>query len=283
VDADRGRFEKPLHPMLGSEPAAEIPRDGSAIAYPFPHPMLKKLMNRLLGKPTPESPVAAPGREPEVALVTLRTLEIARRFPQELPDAPSLERGKAHTCSSCGSPLAPVILTTGGPYADPAVWQAYPIAIDGWQCQGCKDLSYPAFLSPGEMTALLDAAVAAAQAGAFDDAELALRRAVASWPAYMPARMNFGAMLLDRIRVERQQQNRQERIDAYADQAEAQLRRALSAEPPAPPPAYFMLGKLLHRRGKPDAADVLRRFLAMAGAPPPLRAEAQALLGERAS
>ncbi len=217
----------------------------------------------------------------KVSLVTIRNLEVARRFPQELPEGPRLQQGKTYSCETCSSPLKPVIITTGGPYADPAIWRAYPLAIDGFQCDTCQSLSYPVFMTPQEMTELLHSAVAMAQAGAFDEAEFSLRRAAMSWPTYMPVRMNFGAMLLDRIRAEQAGEKRQELIHAYLEEAEAQLRKAIAGEPPAPPAAYFMLGKLLVRSGKADGASVLQQFLSMPEAPPALRAEARALLDGR--
>jgi hypothetical protein len=216
------------------------------------------------------------------ALVTLRDLEVARKFPQELPDdAMGPKVGERHACASCGAALAHVLITTGGPMGDPSVWEAYPLALDGWQCEQCQDLSFPAFLSPDEITALINESIAAARRGAFDEAELGFRRVISSWPTYMPGRVNFGSMCLDRVRAEQQGAGRAEIVDRYAELAEAQLRKSLSCEPAAPVQARFMLGKLLYRRDRSDEGIALLRAVLQSGdAPASLRDEAAALLTE---
>lgn len=213
-------------------------------------------------------------------LVTLRNLEVARKFPQDLPDdAVGMKTGELHACASCGGALQRVILTTGGALGDMTVWETYPLALDGWQCERCQDFTFPAFLSPDEITALLGESVAFAQRGAFDEAELGFRRAVASWPTYMPARVNFGSMCLDRIRAEQQGQNRANVVDRYAELAEDQLRKALSCEPAAPVQVRFMLGKLLCRRDRQaQGMALLNQVLQSPDAPPRLREEAESLL-----
>lgn len=221
-------------------------------------------------------------REAPRAIVTLRNLEVARQFPQELPDdAMGPSTGEAHACTSCGDALEHVVITTGGPHGDPAVWEAYPLALDGWQCRACRDISYPALLSPEEISALLDGAITAAQRGAFDEAELGFRRAITSWPTYMPARINFGSMCLDRVRAEQRGAARAEVVERYAELAEHQLRKSLSCEPAAPAAARFMLGKLLCRRGKRgEGAPLLEQFLRAPDGPARLRDEAAAILAE---
>jgi len=215
-------------------------------------------------------------------LVTLRQLEIAQKFPLELPDdAVGLDADAAHTCRSCGGSLARVIITTGGPFGDDAVWEAYPLALDGWRCAGCQNLTYPVTLSPAEITELLQRSTAAAQRGDFDDAELGFRRATASWPTYMPARANFGSMCLDRARAEQAAAQCASVIERYAQLAEVQLRKALVCEPPAPVKVRFMLGKLLVRRGRrAEGAELLREAVRSPQLPGPLREEAESILAE---
>jgi hypothetical protein len=223
---------------------------------------------------------SARAMEAPPVLITLRNLEVARKFPQDLPDdAVGLGTDEPHDCASCGAALQRVIITTGGALGDPAVWEAYPLALDGWQCEGCENLSFPAFLSADEITALLRESVALAQGGAFDEAELGFRRAVASWPTYMPARVNFGAMCLDRVRAEQQGQGRADVVERYAVLAEAQLRKALACEPAAPVQARFMLGKLLYRRDREaEGSALLDQVLQSPDTPLRLREEAESLL-----
>jgi tetratricopeptide (TPR) repeat protein len=215
-------------------------------------------------------------------IVTLRDLAVARQIPQELPDdAMGLATGEPHACASCGAALGRVVITTGGPHGDPALWETYPLALDGWRCEGCQALSYPALLGAEEITALINESIAHARRGAFDDAELGFRRAISSWPGYMPARANFGSMCLDRIRAEQQGAGRPAVVERYARLAEDQFRRALAGEPAAPAPVRFMLGKLLVRRGQRDeGAAHLRHFLRSPDAFAALREEAEALLAE---
>ena len=216
------------------------------------------------------------------ALVTLRRLEIAQKFPQELPDdAVGVEADAAHTCGSCGGSLARVIITTGGPFGDAAVWEAYPLALDGWRCAGCQTLTYPVNLSSAEISELLQRSTAAAQRGDFDQAEFGFRRATASWPTFVPARVNFGSMCLDRIRTEQRAAQRTSVIEHYAQLAEVQLRKALACGPAAPIQVRFMLGKLLVRRGRhAEGGELLREAVRSPQLPGPLREEAEAILAE---
>jgi hypothetical protein len=210
--------------------------------------------------------------------VTLRRLETAQKFPLELPDdTVGLEADAAHTCGGCGGSLTRVIITTGGPFGDEAVWEAYPLALDGWQCAGCQNLTYPVNLSAAEITELLQLSAAAAQRGDFDRAEFGFRRATASWPTYMPARANFGAMCLDRVRAEQ----RASVIERYVQLAEVQLRKALVCEPTAPAQVRFMLGKLLVRRGRrAEGGELLREAVRSPQLLGPLREEAELILAE---
>jgi hypothetical protein len=86
------------------------------------------------------------------SLVTLRDLRRARMFPQELTGGKTPARRGA--CPQCAAPTSDVVITTGGPHADPAVWEAYPIAIDGWRCDRCEAMGFPVELSPEEITVL---------------------------------------------------------------------------------------------------------------------------------
>ena len=140
-------------------------------------------------------------------------------------------------------------------------------------------MSYPRVLGPERMTELVNEGGAAAQAGRLDEAELALRRAIASWPGYSPPRGNLGALYLDRVRAEQQGQRRAEVIERYLVEAERQLWRASSGSPDPGFQVAFMLGRLLVKRGRPDEGrPFLERVLRDPHAPGPLRDEAQRLL-----
>ncbi len=212
-------------------------------------------------------------------LFTLRKTEIARKFPLELPDdAVGPPRAEAHTCGDCGASLGPVVITTGGPYGDAATWQEHPIAIDGWRCEGCEKLTYPARLSDDEVQDLLREGTAAAKDQRFDDAELSLRRVVSSHPTFLPARVNLAAMYFDRIRQETDAPP--ELVARYTANAETQLRKALAIDRTRFE-AMHMLARLLGRTGREDEArGWLRELLAVPNAPEAVRDDARRMLAE---
>src|SRR5687768_6894182 len=128
--------------------------------------------------------------------ITLRTLEAARRHPQELPDeTPRRRRGEDHICPVDGTRLRPVVVTTFGDAGDPAVWRAYPLAVHAWLCDAATHLDY-ALLTPEEVSAFLESGTAAARAGDHDRAEVYSPRVVSSWPALAAGRVNLGSLYL---------------------------------------------------------------------------------------
>ncbi len=87
------------------------------------------------------------GANPE--LMTLRSLAVAQKFPQELPDgAAHKARGEAHVCADDGSALVPILITTYGELGDPAVWREYPLAVDGWRCPKDGNIEFPRSSAP---------------------------------------------------------------------------------------------------------------------------------------
>jgi hypothetical protein len=75
-------------------------------------------------------------KSPDPSVLTIRNLEVARRFPLTTPDdAAGLQHGEPHRCASCGSELTPTLITTGGPLGDAEVWRAYPLALDAYRCE----------------------------------------------------------------------------------------------------------------------------------------------------
>lgn len=217
-------------------------------------------------------------------VITLRTLESARRFPQELSEeVPRLRRGESHACQADGSPLRPVLITTFGEAGDPAVWRAYPLAVDAWLCAAGAHVEY-AFLAPEEATALLDAGAGAARVGDHDLAEVSFRRVVSSWPGYAPGRVNLGSLYLDRVKAAQARSASPEEVRRLLDVAADQLEHSLTCSPPAPPEVRVMLGRIYVRSdrvGKGRA--LLESMLADPALGPALKGQAQALLDEAAA
>lgn len=240
--------------------------------------MWKRLKRWISGR---SDDVASSGSAPMLA-VTLRNLEIAQKFPQDFPsDSRGLNADEPQVCTSCEAALKRVVITTGGALSDQEVWEAYPLALDGFKCEGCGGVTFPAFVSDDEMTELIETAVAFAQREAFDEAEYSFRRAISSWPGYSLARVNFGSMCLDKIRAEKRGRNREDVIERYAQLAEAQFRKALSCQPEVPSQVKFMLGRLLVRRRQGvEGAALLQEVMQATDVTERVRREARALIAE---
>lgn len=133
-------------------------------------------------------------------VILLKDLEGARHFPVQTPlDVRAPRRSDGPSCGRCKGSMSEVLLTTGGSGSDRAVWEAHPLAVDGWYCSACSEVCVPRALEPDEAWALLDAAVAHARAQRFDDAELALRRVASSWPRYPAARLQLALLYAQRL------------------------------------------------------------------------------------
>jgi hypothetical protein len=139
-----------------------------------------------------------PVPEPQVMLLT--DLEVARSFPAQMPlDVMAPRRSEAPPCLRCRGPMKEVLLTTGGPGCDHAVWVAHPLAVDGWYCPACSEVCLPRSLEPEEALALLDAAVLFARRGRMEDAELSLRRVTSSWPRFAAGRVQLALLYGQRL------------------------------------------------------------------------------------
>lgn len=230
-----------------------------------------------------ETTVALGRDEGGAATMTLRTLESAQKFPQEIAEETKRTlRTEAPTCAKDKRSYEPVVITTRGALGDPAVWRAYPIAIDGWRCPVCGDHHYPVFLPPEEVAELLRGGEEAARRGDLDEAEYKFRRVVSSWPGHATARFDLGSLYLDRAKAERTRAGSTPADVQHAtDEATRQLERALASNPPPPGIARFMLGKTYVRGGKPDKGrPLLLTFLGDPTSDATRRAEAQGLLTE---
>jgi len=169
----------------------------------------------------------------QTPMVTLRDPSVARRFPVEFPGN-GARRGDVKACAACGAKLDEVLVTTGGADGDPNVWRAHPVAVDGWRCKGCGNIKVPRFLEPDEVTTISKAAIAAAEAGDFDAAELGFRRVVSSWPTFGHGRHDLAQVLAKRLRAEQLGEARGFVELALLDSIEAQLQKALRLGPQLP-------------------------------------------------
>jgi tetratricopeptide (TPR) repeat protein len=171
------------------------------------------------------------GRKQGPSVVTIRDAAAADGLPVQTPmSVGGLRRAEATACRACGGALEEVLVTTGGPEGDPDLWRERPIAVDGFRCTKCAGLSMPRFLEPEEMQQLQEEAVAHAQAGRLDAAELSFRRICNSWPRYAPARLNLAALYLLRLDAEEEGEARPIFMTRHLDTAEAHLRDALRGE-----------------------------------------------------
>ncbi len=212
--------------------------------------------------------------------LTLRTLEAARRFPLEPAEEPRRRRVDGGACAIDGTPLVPVLITTFGAAGDPSVWRAYPLAVEAFRCARGDHFEY-AFLAPEEVQQLQAESIAAARGGDLDGAEFRLRRVVASWTGYAPARVNLASVYLDRVRVAQRQQAPAAEIQRLVDVAAQQLERALACAPPAPPEASVMLASIYVRRGRArEARALLEALFEGAGPPDAIADRATELLDE---
>ncbi len=213
--------------------------------------------------------------------ITLRNLEIARRYPLELgEDVPRRRRGDNHVCQTDGTPLRPAVLTTFGETGDPAVWRAHPIAIEGFLCGAGHHFEY-AFLTPEEANELLGRGGQAARTGDLDLAEFCFRRVTSSWPGFAPGRVNLGSVHLDRVKVEQSRSAPPEEIRRLLDIAVDQFERALACTPPAPIQVRVMLARIYVRTDRAaKARPLLDSVLGDASASPELKEQARALASE---
>jgi hypothetical protein len=218
---------------------------------------------------------------PRAEPITLRNLDLARRYPQELPeDVPRRRRGERHVCPVDGTPLAPVVVTTFGDAGDPAVWRAYPLALDGWLCATGAHFDY-AFLTTAEVQQFLRSGGGAAQAGDLDTAEFFFRRVVSSWPGFAAGRVNLGSLYLDRVKAAQAAGGSPAEVRRLVDVAAAQFEKALACDPPPPAQVRLMLARIYARSERGELARPhLEAVLDDPAANDALIAQAEELLAE---
>ena len=196
--------------------------------------------------------------------MTLRKMSIAKKFPLTLSEeVQRLPREREHRCERDGTPLVPVVFTTGGVHGDPEVFESYPLAMDGWRCEHGEHYVFGAFLSVDEEQRLVAEGRREAERGNLPRAEYAFRRVANSWDDYPIAHVNLGSVYLDRIQQERRGRARAEELERLAAVATAEFEKALACKAMAPPPqARLLLGRIYVRHGKPrEGVKLLKEFL----------------------
>ncbi len=149
--------------------------------------------------------------------VFLRDLGRARQFPLQALEEGN-RRGEVACCPACGGAVTEVLLTV-----EPALWSAYPLALDAWVCPDCGHVLSPRFLEPEEAEGAYQEGLAAAEAGQYEAAERCLRRLANGWPRYAPARV-----YLAQVRLLRLEQTGPD--PAILDEVEEILKGALAGE-----------------------------------------------------
>ncbi|MEW6277833.1 MAG: hypothetical protein AB1758_04350, partial [Candidatus Eremiobacterota bacterium] len=206
--------------------------------------------------------------------IWLDVLEVARGFPLQTPmESEGRRRCDMHGCGECGGPLDEVLITTAGT----PIWEAYPLAVDGWWCPACSQLSLPRFLEPEEVDGLTRQAVQAAAEGRLAEAEQSFRRVANSWPGYAPGRVNLARLYERMLRTE----ERPEQVERILDEMQRQLCDALTCEvTSARPRAVAMLTAVLLRRERvQEALALVDRHLELPEVSPEERAGLTQLRG----
>jgi tetratricopeptide (TPR) repeat protein len=204
------------------------------------------------------------GRKQDLRLITIRDAGAAQGIHVQTPmSVAGLRRAEATACQACGGALEDVLVTTGGPEGDAELWHERPIAVDGFRCTRCAALLMPRFLEPEEMQQLQEEALAHAQAGRLDEAELSFRRICNSWPRYAPARLNLAALYVLRLDAEEEGEARPTFMTRHLDTAEAHLRDALRGEMiPLAMVADKLVRVLLRREALGQATELLDQLSA---------------------
>ncbi|HLL24706.1 MAG TPA: tetratricopeptide repeat protein, partial [Kofleriaceae bacterium] len=128
-------------------------------------------------------------------VVVLRNAEVIAKLRQPREANSSHE---AAPCE-CGQPMREVMITTGGPQGDPALWRSHPMAVDGWACMACGTFRYPRPMSPAQIVEILDAGVEHGRAQRLAHAEQAFLRVIWDWPGYPPAHLNYAEATRSRL------------------------------------------------------------------------------------
>lgn len=203
--------------------------------------------------------------------VVLTRPDATARVPQDIPEG----AGRPYDDEvECGGTAERVVLTTyGGPR-----WQAHPVVVDGWLCPDGR-IQLPARLPPTLLAELVTRGVDAAHQDAHDEAEVYFRRVLAQAPRHGPTRLNLASLYLDRAGAELDGDARPEVLSVLLSAAATELERAIAGNPPAPPVASLILGRVYLRAGETGRArEILDAMLAHPNLDAALAAEARAML-----
>jgi tetratricopeptide (TPR) repeat protein len=192
-------------------------------------------------------------------VLTIRDREVARRLPVQIPvTRQGRRRGDEGACA-CGGAYEEVFITTGGPEGDPALFAEHPLAVDGWRCRKCGEVSVPRFLEPDEVTELGKQGAEHVGAGRLDEAELSFRRVSNGWPGFAPARFDLAGVLMRRVEWEERGQARQHVIARLLDVVEGHLRAALGGKGM---PLHVVVGMLVYVLLRREAEGAAREAIA---------------------
>jgi len=207
--------------------------------------------------------------------VVFRDVRRAKTLPQEPAQAGPRHMG---ICDHCRSPVRQVVFTTAGDGAQAAIWQAYPLAADGWLCPACGWWGAPRFITPEEVTEYGRRAVEHAANGQFDDAEFWLRRILGSWPGYHAAYADLGQLMAVRANATSDLQER----ERHGREAMRWCERAIEADPDwSIPGVRVRCARILAARGEEErATELLKLVLSRNELPHDVRSEASALLAD---
>lgn len=131
----------------------------------------------------------------------IRDAAIAAKLAR--PKQPVWETPPQQPCETCGRAVEERIITTGSPTGDPAVWNAVPVAVDGWICAKCGLLRYPRPATPERITSFGVEGAEHGRAGRFAEAEWWFTRMLWAWPDYAPGYMDLAQTLLGRADTEK--------------------------------------------------------------------------------
>jgi len=122
-------------------------------------------------------------------------------FASRLPMPTDAGLATVEPCDKCGCAFEERIITTGGEGSDPEVWDAAPVAVDGWGCPTCEAVRYPRAMSAETSVRFGAAGEAAVRAKKWREAEWWLTRMAWSWPTYAPAYLDLAQALEERLRA----------------------------------------------------------------------------------
>ncbi len=161
--------------------------------------------------------------------IVIQDRDWAFQFPIQLPVKTSLGKLHMDKCD-CGGNKQKIFLTTGGPMANIDLWKEHPLAMDGWMCKRCNELSFPRILTGDEVFFLMKEGARHANEGRFNEAELNFRRVANSWVLWAPARTRLAITYYQRARAEMVGESHPMAVKKLYEIAESQLRMALEGE-----------------------------------------------------